>query len=227
MASKSKYSSTSFIRKVTAADLNVTAQNAFVNIENILRSAIPLEDAAERILDTVLMDNDLITKKDVLDRFLDYIHFKARTGRDHIINLAYPTKRIDDPEIESKIIELVNIHLVPGIIFPLLKYFTRNVQNSDTNLYVAHILEKDDVIKPIFETFLMFKKDIFNPDKAARTKNVKKLQQHTASVDNKTSSPLDAACRLKYILEYIALKQNVSKLYSKEDLLLFRNPSED
>jgi len=222
MASRSKYSSTSFIRKVSAADLNVTAQNAFVNIENILKSAIPLEEAADRILDTVLMDNDLITNKDVLDRFLDYIHFKAKTGHDHIISLAYPTKRIDDAEIESKIIELVNVHLVPGIIFPMLKYFTRNVQNSDTNLYVAHILEKDDVIKPVYETFLMFKRDVFNSNKDARTKNVKRLQQHTASVDDRTSSPLDAACRLKYILEYIALKQNVSHLYTKEDLLLFK-----
>jgi hypothetical protein len=221
MASKSKYSSTSFIRKVTAADLNVTAQNAFVNIENILKSNIPLDEAADRILDTVLMDNDIITKKDVLDRFLDYIHFKAKTGHDHIINLAYPTKRIDDPYLEGRIIELVNIHLVPGIIFPLLKYFTRNVQNSDINLYVAQILQHDDVIKPLYETFLMFKKDVFNQNKTARTKNVKRLQQHTASVDDRTSSPLDAACRLKYILEYIAIKQNVSHLYTKENLLLF------
>jgi hypothetical protein len=223
MAGRSKYSPTSFIRKVTAADLNVNARNAFVNIENILRSSIPLEDAADRILDTVLMENDIITKKDALDRFLDYVHFKARTGHDHIINLAYPTKRIDDAEIEGKIIKLVNIHLVPGIIFPLLKYFTRNVQNSDTNLYVAHILEKDEVIIPLYETYLMFKKDIFNPSRTARTKNVKSLQQHTASVDDRTASPLDAACRLKYILEYIALKQDVSHLFTKDDLQLFHN----
>jgi hypothetical protein len=220
MAGRSKYSPTSFIRKVTAADLNVTARNAFVNIENILRSNIPLEDAAERILDTVLMDNDLITKKDALDRFLDYIHFKARTGHDHIINLAYPTKRIDDEVVEAKIIELVNVHLVPGIIFPLLKFFTRNLQNSDTNLYIAQILEKDDVIRPVYETFVLFRKDVFNQNKDARTKNVKSIQQHTASVDDRTSSPLDAACRLKYILEYIAIKQDMSHLYTKENLSL-------
>jgi hypothetical protein len=224
MIKKSKYSSSAYIRKSPPKEFNVTSRNAFVNIENILKSDVPLEAAADRILDTVLMDNDIITRKDVLDRFLDYLHFKAKTGYDHILNLAYPSKRIEDPVIESKAIELINVHLVPNIIYSLLKYFTRNIQSSDTNLYIAWLLEKDEVIRPIYETFLLFKKDIFHPDKDSRSKNVRRLQQHLDTADARGSSPLDAACRLKYILEYIMLKQDVSHIYTKEDLNMAPQP---
>jgi hypothetical protein len=220
MSTKSKYSTSSFIRKVRAADLEVSAQNAFVNIENILKSDIDLENAADRILDTVLMDNDIVTRKDVLDRFIDYIFFKAKTGHDHIINIAYPSKRIADPDIEYKVTQLMNIHLVPSIIFPILKFFSRNVQNSDTNLYIAQVLEDEAVIRPLYETFLLFRKDVFARDMEARAKNVKRIQQYVASSDNQFSSPLDAACRLKYVLEYIALKQDISSIYTHNDILL-------
>ncbi|HEY1405942.1 MAG TPA: hypothetical protein VF857_04975 [Spirochaetota bacterium] len=220
MATKSKYSTSSFIRKVRAADLEITAQNAFVNIENILKSKISIEDAAERILETVLLDSSVITRKDALDRFLDYIYFKARTGHDHIINLAYPSKRIADDELEQRVIELINIHLIPSIIFPILKFFTRNVQNSDTNLYLAYLMQSEEVIRPVYETFMLFKKDIFKNDSEARSRNVQRLQQYVSSSDKKFSSPLDAACRLKYVLEYIALKQDVSKIYTAQDILL-------
>lgn len=220
MARGSKYSSTSYIRKSPPKEYTVTASNAFVNIENILKSDLPLEEAAERILDTALMDNDIITRKDALDRFLDYLHFKAKTGYDHIQSLAYPSKRIEDAVIEEKAIELLNIHLVPNIIFSLLKFFTRNVQNSDTNLYIAWLLQSDAVIKPVFDTYQMFKKDIFLNDRDARSRNVKRLQQFLESADAKASSPLDAACRLKYILEFIMLKQDVSHLYTKETIAL-------
>jgi hypothetical protein len=220
MARGSKYSSTAYIRKAPPKEYTVTASNAFVNIENILKSDLPIEDAAERILDTALMENDIITKKDALDRFLDYLHFKAKTGYDHILSLAYPSKRIEDKVIESKAIELLNEHLVPNIIFSLLKFFTRNVQNSDTNLYIAWLLQSDAVIKPIFDTYQMFKKDIFLSDRDARSRNVKRLQQVLESADVKASSPLDAACRLKYVLEYIMLKQDVSHLYTKETIAL-------
>ena len=220
MAVKSRYSTSAFIRKVRAADLEVSAQNAFVNIENILKSDIPLEDAAERILETVLLDSSMITRKDALDRFLDYVYFKARTGEDYIVNIAYPAKRIPDDELERKIKELINIHLVPSIIFPILKFFTRNVQTSDTNLYLAHLLESEDVIRPVYETFLMFRKDIFIKDKDQRSKNVKRIQQYVASADQKYSSPLDAACRLKYVLEYLMFEKDVSHIYTPDDILL-------
>jgi hypothetical protein len=220
MAFKSKYSTSSFIRKVRSTDFEVSVQNAFVNIENILKSGMPLYEGAERILDTMLMDNSLVTKKDALDRFIDYVHFKAKTGYDHIINLAYPSKRIADAEIERKLAELINIHLIPSIIFPILKFFTRNVQTSDTNLYIAYLLESDDTIRPVYDTFCMFKKDIYITDPDARARNVKRIQQYVASADEKYSSPLDAACRLKYVLEYIALKQDVSHIYTEADIQL-------
>ena len=201
-------------------DPTLTSQNTFVNIENILKSNLTVEDAAERIQDASLLEMDILTKKDSLDRFLDFVHFKARTGYDFIEHMAYPSKRIGDAEIEEKARQLINIHLLPMIIFSLLKFFTRNVQNSDTNLYIAFLIESDDVVRPLFDTFCMFKKDVFKVDKEDRAMNVKKLQQYVASADDRFSSPLDAACRLKYILEYIALYHDVSHIYTKNDLLL-------
>ena len=56
-----------------------------------------------------------------------------------------------------------------------------------------------------------FKKDIFKKDKEARATNVKRLQQYVSAAEDRFSSPLDAACRLKYILEYIALNNDVTK----------------
>ena len=83
-------------------EVNLTPQNTFVNIENILKSDLPLDEAAERIHDAQLLETDILTRKDSLDRFLDYCYFKAKTGYDHIIHLAYPSKRIGDDEIERK-----------------------------------------------------------------------------------------------------------------------------
>lgn len=205
-------------------EVSLTPQNTFVSIENILKSDLPLDEAAERIHDAQLLETDILTRKDSLDRFLDYCYFKAKTGYDHIIHLAYPSKRIGDEEIEQKARDLINIHLLPTIIFSLLKFFTRNVQNSDTNLYIAYLIEKDDVVKPLYDTFCMFKKDIFKKDKEARATNVKRLQQYVSAAEDRFSSPLDAACRLKYILEYIALNHDVSHIYTKDDLRLDPGP---
>ena len=196
------------------------AQNTFVNIGNIIKSRLTIEEAAEKIHDAALMEVDVLTKKDSLDRFLDYVYFKAKTGYDFIEYLDYPSKRIADPEIEEKARQLINVHLLPTIIFSLLKFFMRNVQNSGTNLYIAYLLESDEVVKPLYDTFCMFKKDIFVKDKEARSRNVKRLQQYVSSADERFSSPLDAACRLKYILEYIALYHDVSHIYTKKDILL-------
>ena len=201
-------------------EVNLTPQNTFVNIENILKSDLPIDEAAERIHDAQLLETDILTRKDSLDRFLDYVYFKAKTGYDHISHLAYPSKRISDPEIEQKARELINVHLLPTIIFSLLKFFTRNVQSSDTNLYIAYLIESDEVVKPLYDTFCMFKTDIFKKDKEARSINVKRLQQYVSAAEDRFSSPLDAACRLKYILEYISINRDVSHIYTKEDLQL-------
>ena len=208
-------------------EVNLTPQNTFVNIENILKSDLPIDEAAERIHDAQLLETDILTRKDSLDRFLDYVYFKAKTGYDHISHLAYPSKRISDPEIEQKARELINVHLLPTIIFSLLKFFTRNVQSSDTNLYIAYLIESDEVVKPLYDTFCMFKTDIFKKDKEARSINVKRLQQYVSAAEDRFSSPLDAACRLKYILEYIALNRDVSHLYTKDDLMLGQAVSQE
>jgi hypothetical protein len=201
-------------------EVSLTPQNTFVNIENILKSDLPIDEAAERIHDAQLLETDILTRKDSLDRFLDYVYFKAKTGYDHIEHLAYPSKRISDTEIEQKARELINVHLLPTIIFSLLKFFTRNVQSSDTNLYIAYLIESDEVVKALYDTFSMFRNDIFKKDKEARSTNVKRLQQYVSAAEDRFSSPLDAACRLKYILEYISINRDVSHIYTKEDLQL-------
>jgi hypothetical protein len=159
-------------------------------------------------------------KKDSLDRFLDFIYFKVQTGNLYVINMVYPTKRMRDPEMEKKIIRLMNYHLYPEIIFRLLKFFTRNMHDPDTNLYIAYFIESDDIIKALFDTFKLFKRDIFNTDPDKRALNVKRIQQFSPMSERRLSSPLDKAAILKYILQFLALKQNVSHIYTKEDIAM-------
>ncbi len=178
-----------------------------------------LEQIAQSLLEGTFKAFDLL-KKDSLDKFLDFVAFKVKTGRTHIISLAYPAMRMYDEELEKKVIQVLNYHLFPDIILRILKFFTRNIHNSDTNLNMAYLIESDDIIRAIYETFVLFRKDIFNPDKNRRTLNVKRIQQYPPAKDNVHSSPLDAACRLKYVLEFIALKQHAEHIYTAKDLLL-------
>jgi hypothetical protein len=127
-----------------------------------------------------------------------------------------------DHELEKKIIEIINKHLYPEIIFRILKFFTRNVHDADTNLYIANLIYSEDIIKSIYDTFKLFKKDIFTNDRDRRTLNVKRIQQYSPRSENKLSSPLDAVARLKYILEFFLVKYDLAHLYTKEDLLLGR-----
>ena len=60
----------------------------------------------------------------------------------------------------------------------------------------------------------------FEPDRNRRCLNVKRIQQFSPRSDDRLSSPLDAAARLKYVLEFILLKKNVSAVYTPEDLRL-------
>jgi hypothetical protein len=160
-------------------------------------------------------------KKDLLDRFLDFIFFKVSTGNIDIPSMAYPTKRMLDSELEKKVVEVINKHLYPEIIFRLLKFFTRNVHDADTNLYIANLIFSEDIIKSIYDTYKLFKKDIFINNRDKRTLNVKRIQQYSPRSENKLSSPLDATARLKYILEFFLVKYNVTHLYTKEDLILW------
>lgn len=193
--------------------------STFVNIENTFKSEKNLEDIANYLIESTFEDYDIL-KKDTLDRFLDFIFFKVKSGYPYIINLAYPTQRIANSDLEAKIMKVLNNYLLPDIIFRLLKYITRNIQNSDTNLYFAQLITNEAIIKAFYDTFKMFRKDIAVEDPQKRTLSVKSIQQFPSKTEDKFSSPLDAACRLKYILEYIAIKQDTSHIYKKEDLFL-------
>ncbi len=189
------------------------------DIETLLKERRPLEDIAQDILEGAFGELDM-DRRDSLDRFIDFVYSKAQRGNIYIIHLAYPTKRMTDTELENKVKELINVHLNPDIILPVLKFFTRNVHNSDTNLYIAYLIEDDNIIKAIYDTFLLFKKDIFETDKEKRTQNVRRIQQFLARIESSSASPLDAAARLKFILEFLALKQNVNHIYTADDVKL-------
>lgn len=192
-------------------------QQSIKNIHDLLKGGVPLQDVAGTIVEGAFLGHE-IEHKDAFDRFIDYIVYKARTGVPHIDNLAYPTMRIEDPEIEEKCTALLNEYLVPEIVINILKYFSRNVQQSDTNLYLAHMITSDTIIKSILETFQAFKKDVQNPDRDRKTLNVKRLQQFSSHTDNRFSSPLDAAARFKYILEYLSISRSVEHLYTADDI---------
>ncbi len=190
-----------------------------LDIESLFKKEKDLEAIASALLEGTFKAYDL-KNKDSLDRFLDFLDFKVKTGRPHIINLAYPAMRMVDSELEQKVIQVLNYHLFPDIILRILKFFTRNMHNSDANLNIAYLIEAEDIIKSIYDTFVLFRNDIFIPDPDKRTLNVKRIQQYPPTKDNTHSSPLDAACRLKYILEFIALKQRTDHIYTAQDILV-------
>ncbi len=189
------------------------------NFDELLKSN-DIEIVATRLSEGALEMADFM-KKDIIDRFLDFVYFKVQTGDVEIPSMAYPTKRMLDRILEKKVIELINTHLYPEIIFRLLKIFMRNVHDADTNLYIANLIYSEDIIKAIYDTFRLLKKDIFLVDRDRRTLNVKRMQQYSPRSDNKQSSPLDAVARLKYVLEFFLIKYSVDHLYKLEDLLLF------
>jgi hypothetical protein len=207
-----------------ASDDSLPYESQMVDFDELLRSR-SLEDVAQQLSDGALEMADFM-RKDVIDRFLDFVFFKVQTGNMDIPSMAYPTKRMLDTELEKKVIELINVHLYPEIIFRLLKFFTRNIHDADTNLYIANLVFSEDIIRSVYDTYRMFKKDIFIDNRDKRTLNVKRIQQYSARSENKLSSPLDAAARLKYILEFFLVKYNVSHLYTKEDLLLWRSATD-
>ena len=75
-------------------------------------------------------------------------------------------------------------------------------------------------MKSIFNTFKLFKKDIAIMDRRKRTRNVKSIQQFPAVSQIDLSSPLDSACRLKYVLEFFMLERDIGKIYTMDDLKL-------
>ncbi len=190
-----------------------------IDFQSFLKSG-PLENIAEKILDSLYGDTDMM-RRDLLDKFLEYIYKRCMTGYVDIPSMAYPTKRMMDKDLEVRVKLLINEHLYPDIVLRILKFFLRNVHEADSNLYLANLIESDEIITSILDTYRLLKKDIFKPDEDERTLNVKRIQQFFKHSENKLSSPLDACARLKYILEFFAIKKNVSHLYKSEDILLY------
>ena len=190
-----------------------------IDFQSFLKSG-PLENIAEKILDSLYGDTDMM-RRDLLDKFLEYIYKRCMTGYVDIPSMAYPTKRMMDKDLEIRVKSLINEHLYPDIVLRILKFFLRNVHEADSNLYLANLIESDEIITSILDTYRLLKKDIFKPDADERTLNVKRIQQFFKHSENKLSSPLDACARLKYILEFFAIKKNVSHLYKSEDILLY------
>jgi len=159
-------------------------------------------------------------KKDALDRFLEFVYNKVEHGHYEIINAAFPCKRMNDKELEAKIIELINVHLHFDIVLKLLKFFTRNLHDSDSNLYIANLIYSKDIIQSLYDTYNFLKNDVFITDVNKRTLNVKRIQQFSPFSDNKFSSPLNAVARLKYILQFLAVKNKIEDIYTLKDIML-------
>jgi len=189
-----------------------------INFEHLIRD-FPLEEVAEKIVEDSYGSFDFL-RKDAIDKFIDFIFKKTNTGYIETLNFAFYTKRMNDKYLEKQIIELLNKHLYPEIILKLLKYFTRSIITSESDLNIAYLIRSEDIIKSIYETFLLFKKDIFITDAEKRSLNVKRIQQFSTHSDNKLSSPLNTAARFKYILEFFLYNLDIDHIYKKEDILL-------
>ena len=195
----------------------------FVDFENIIAQNDP-KDAAAMILEASHEEFDFM-HRDILDRFMDFVYFKTKTGYWEEFNDAYPAKRMYDQILEKKIMEILNEHLYPDIIYKILKFITRNIYEPDNNLFIANLIYSKEIIRSLYNTYVLFKKDIHAGDKEKRFLNVQKIQQFPTQINNnELSSPLEAAAKLKYVLEFLSLKNNTDDIFKKEDLLLSVNP---
>lgn len=176
-----------------------------------------LFDVAMHLTESALEASDLM-RRDLLDRFLDYVFFKIQTGYAWIENMAFPSKRMNDTYLEEKVVELMNEHLYPEIVLRLIRIFLRNLYDADSNLYFAYLIHSEDIIRSIFSTFEMIRGDIMITDMAKRALNVKRLQQFSPHSENRLSSPLDAAARLKYILDYYIVIGRNGSVYTSADI---------
>jgi len=196
-------------------------KSQLINFEKIIKNE-NLEDVAEKLIESTFVESHFM-RKDAIDRLLEFAFFKIQTGSFHVINMAYPSKSMHDKELEAKIKKLINEYLYPEIVLRILRFFSRNIHNSDTNLYIANLIESESIIRSVYDTFKLFQKDIFVYSIEKKTMNVKMIQQFSAQSDTSLSIPLDACARFKYVLEFFALKQNVSHIYTFDDLRLARN----
>jgi len=206
--------------KVDSLESIIPEKSQLINFEKIIKNE-KLEDIAEKLVESTFVEQHFM-RKDAIDRLLDFTYFKIQTGSFHVIHMAYPTKRMHDKELESKIKSLINEHLYPEIVLRILKFFARNIHDSDTNLYIANLVESESIIRSVYDTFKLFQKDIFvfNPEK--KSLNVKMIQQFSPQSDLTLSLPLDACARFKYILEFFYIKQKVNHIYTLDDIAMYQ-----
>lgn len=157
---------------------------------------------------------------DAIDRFIDFVYFKIRTGYWDNFNDAYPVKRMNDEIMEKNTVSMINEHLYPDIVPKLLKFITRNIYEPDSDLFIANLVFSKNIIRAFYETYVLFKKDIGITDAEQRTANVRRIQEFSGISDPKLSSPLDAAARLKYVLEFLFLSGRSYDMFAMEDITL-------
>ena len=162
-------------------------------------------------------------EKDDIDRFIDYIYLKIQNGYLDVFNMAYPTKRMNDEVIEKKVIDLINIHLFPDIVLHILKYFSRNIHNPDSNLYLANLVYSEEIIKSIYDIFILFKNDIFISNPERKVLNVKRIQQFSSHSDNKLFHSIGCFSRLKYVLEFFKIKYDIDHILYKRRFNAVKN----
>ena len=194
-------------------------KSQLINFDKIIKNE-KLEDVAEKLVESTFAEQHFM-RKDAIDRLLDFTFFKIQTGSFHVIHMAYPTKRMHDKELESRIRSLINEHLYPEIVLRILKFFARNIHDSDTNLYIANLVESESIIRSVYDTFKLFQKDIFIYNADRKSLNVKMIQQFSPQSDIALSLPLDACARFKYILEFFYIKQKVNHIYTLDDISMY------
>ena len=96
---------TSFSQYVEPA-ADSLSKSDIVNFEAIFASA-DISVIADKILESTYENVDPM-KRDLFDKFLDFVYFKTQTGEYEILNMAYPTKRMRDRDLEKMIITLLN-----------------------------------------------------------------------------------------------------------------------
>lgn len=194
-------------------------KSQLINFDKIIKNE-KLEDVAEKLVESTFAEQHFM-RKDAIDRLIDFTFFKVQTGSFHVIHMAYPTKRMHDLELEARIIRLFNELLYPEIVLRILKFFARNIHDSDSNLYIANLVESEAIIRSVYETFKLFQKDIFIYEPEKKSLNVKRIQQFSPQSDYKLSLPLDACARLKYVLEFFQIRQDVTHIFKPEDIRMF------
>lgn len=206
--------------KIDSLDSINPEKSQLINFEKIIKNN-RLEDVAEKLVESTFVEQHFM-RKDAIDRLLEFAFFRIQTGAFDVIHMAYPTKRMHDRDLETKIKSLINEHLYPEIVLRILKFFSRNIHDSDTNLYIANLIESESIIRSVYDTFKLFQKDIFIYNVEKKTLNVKMIQQFSPQSDVSLSLPLDACARFKYILEFFSIKQKVSHIYTLDDLVMYR-----